>query len=426
LFGGQGLNILVVGSGAREHTLVWKLARSPKVNEIYAAPGNAGIGQTAINLDIKATDFPGLTKAVQEKRIDLIVVGPEDPLAMGIVDHFQKLGIPAFGPTQAAAQLEASKVFSKDLMQKYGIPCAKSVSFSDFTQAKEYTTKKRTPLWIKADGLAAGKGAVFAENPVKAVEILSSMMESKVFGVSGEKVVIEDVLVGREMSAFVITDGKSIIPIVPACDYKRVNDGDQGPNTGGMGSYGPPSFVTPELMKKVNAVVMEPVVRAMAKEGRTYKGVVFGGLMIDKGEINVIEFNSRFGDPECQVILPRLESDLMDIVMGVVDGNLNKVKAQWSQDACVGVAIASGGYPGKYQTGYPITGLDSLDKDILVFHAATKPSLERGQVLTNGGRVLTVVARGKTLKEAREKVYANVPRIHFEGCHYRTDIALIK
>ena len=418
------MKVLVVGSGARENTLVWKLAQSPKVNEIYAAPGNAGIGQTAINLDIKATAFPGLANAVREKRIDLIVVGPEDPLALGIVDYFQKLGIPTFGPTQAAAQLEASKVFSKDLMQRYGIPCAKSVSFSDFPKAKEYAIKKGTSLWIKADGLAAGKGAVFAEDTTKAVEILAAMMESKVFGASGEKVVIEDVLAGREMSAFIVTDGKTYTSTVPACDYKRINDGDQGPNTGGMGSYSPPVFLTPELMKKVNSIVMEPVVQAMEKEGRRYQGVIYGGLMIDNGEPSVIEFNSRFGDPECQVILPRLESDLMDIVLGAVNGNLNTVQPRWSQDACVGVAIASGGYPGKYQTGYPITGLDSLDKDILVFHAATKLSLDGKQILTSGGRVLTVVARGKTMKEARGKVYANVPRIHFEGCHYRKDIAL--
>lgn len=420
------MKILVVGSGAREHTLIWKLSRSPKVNEIYAAPGNAGIGQTAINLDIKATDFPGLAGAVREKHIDLIVVGPEDPLALGIVDYFQKLGIPTFGPTQAAAQLEASKVFSKDLMQRYGIPCAKSVSFNEFTKAKEYAVKKGTALWIKADGLAAGKGAVFAEDTAKAVEILSSMMESKVFGTSGEKVVIEDVLQGREMSAFIITDGKTSIPVVPACDYKRVNDGDQGPNTGGMGSYSPPVFLTMELLQKVDAVVMAPVVRAMAKESRTYQGVIYGGLMIDKGEPSVIEFNSRFGDPECQVILPRLESDLMDIILGTVNGNLNTVKPRWSEDACVGVAVASGGYPGKYQTGYPISGLDSIDKDIMVFHAATKLSPDGKQILTSGGRVLTVVARGGTLKEAREKVYANVSRIHFEGCHYRKDIALFR
>jgi phosphoribosylamine---glycine ligase len=419
------MKILVVGSGAREHTLVWKLAQSPKVNEIYAAPGNAGIGQTAIDLNIKATDFPGLTKAVQEKRIDLIVIGPEDPLALGIVDHFQKLGIPTFGPTQQAAQLEASKVFSKDLMQRYGIPCATSVSFSDFQQAKEYVTRKGGALWIKADGLAAGKGAVFAPDTRQATEILASMMQSKVFGASGEKVIIEDILVGREMSAFVITDGQSIIPVVPACDYKRINDGDRGPNTGGMGSYSPPVFLTPALMQKVSSFVMEPVVKAMQREDRTYQGVIYGGLMIDHGEPSVIEFNSRFGDPECQVILPRLQSDLMDIILGVVNKNLSTIEPTWNDHACVGVAIASGGYPEKYQTGYPITGLEDVDKDILVFHAATKNG-ENGQILTSGGRVLTVVARGKDIKEARGKVYDNVSRIRFEGCHYRKDIALFK
>jgi len=383
----------------------------------------AQIGQT---LDIKATDFPALAKAVKEKRIDLVVVGPEDPLAAGIVDYFQKLGVPVFGPDQKAAQLEASKVFSKALMQKYNIPCAKSASFSDFASAKDYVAKRSPPLWIKADGLAAGKGAVFAGTATEAIQVLASMMESRIFGASGEKVVIEDQLVGKEMSAFAISDGKTILPVVPACDYKRVNDGDQGPNTGGMGSYSPPTFLTAELEEKVRTVVMEPVVKAMEKEGRPYRGVVYGGLMIDKGQPSVIEFNSRFGDPECQVILPRLNSDLLDIVLGAVNGNLSTVRAEWSADACVGVAIASGGYPAKYQTGLPITGLDAVDKDIMVFHAATKPGPEQGQVLTNGGRVLTVVARGKTLKEAREKVYDNVPRIHFEGCHYRKDIALIQ
>ncbi len=417
------MKVLVVGSGAREHTLVWKLAQSPKVKEIYAAPGNAGIGQTAINLEIKATDFPGLTRAVREKRIDLIVVGPEDPLAQGIVDHFQKLGIPTFGPSRKAAQLEASKVFAKDLMQRYGIPCARSVSFSDFQQAKEYVAGKGGNLWIKADGLAAGKGAVFAADTRQAIEILSSMMESKIFGTSGETVVIEDVLRGREMSAFIITDGKSIVPVVPACDYKRVNDGDRGPNTGGMGSYSPPVFANPELMRKVNDVVMEPVVKAMQKEGRTYQGVIYGGLMIDNGNPSVIEFNSRFGDPECQVILPRLQSDLMEIILGTVNQNLDTVKPGWSDEACVGVAIASGGYPGKYDIGYPISGLGDVDRDIQVFHAATKKG-DGGQIVTSGGRVLTVVACGKTIEEARGKVYENVKRISFEGSHYRNDIAL--
>ena len=378
------------------------------------------------NLDIKATDFPGLAKAVKEKRMDLIVVGPEDPLAAGIVDHFLRLGVPIFGPTQKAAQIEASKVFSKELMQKYRIPCAKSASFSDFTSAKDYVEKKQPPLWIKADGLAAGKGAVFAGTIKDAIEILSSMMQSKTLGASGERVVIEDSLVGREMSAFAITDGKTVLPMAAACDHKRVYDGDQGPNTGGMGAYSPPSFLTPELEKKVNSRVMQPVIQAMDKEGRRYQGVLYGGLMIDKGEPSVIEFNARFGDPECQVILPRLDSDLLDIILGTVNGNLASVKARWSSDASIGVAIASGGYPGKYQTGLPITGLKDVDKDILVFHAGTKAGAKPGEVLTNGGRVLTVVANGKTLKEARERVYANVSRIRFEGCHYRKDIARVK
>ena len=301
------MKVLVVGSGAREHTLVWKLAQSKKVQEIYVAPGNAGTAAIGINLSIPVMDFEAMGKAVIEKRIDLVVVGPDDPLGAGIVDHFQKAGIPAFGPNRKAAQLESSKVFAKDLMQKYGIPCARSVSFSDFAAAREYVTTKRTPVWIKTDGLAAGKGAVFADTVPRAVEVLSSMMEARVFGASGDKVVVEDVLVGREMSAFIITDGRAIAPVVPACDYKRVFDGDRGPNTGGMGSYSPPSFVTPALEKRVMSVVMEPVVRAMEQEGRRYQGVIYGGLMINNGEPSVIEFNSRFGDPECQVILPRLQ-----------------------------------------------------------------------------------------------------------------------
>ncbi len=420
------LKVLVVGSGAREHTLVWKIAQSKRVSQVFAAPGNAGIGQTAVNLDVKANDLPGLEKAVRDNRIDLIVVGPEDPLAAGIVDYFQEHGVPIFGPTQKAAQLEASKVFSKELMQKYGIPCAKSVSFSDFDAAREYVIRKGGAVWVKADGLAAGKGAVFAPTPEEAVEVLASMMQSRVFGTAGTSVVVEDVLVGTEMSAFVITDGKAIVHVVPACDYKRVNDGDEGPNTGGMGCYSPPVFLTPALEERVTEVVMKPAVNAMRAEGRPYQGVIYGGLMIDRGQPSVIEFNSRFGDPECQVILPRLKSDLVDVLLAAVEGKLDSARPVWSDEACVGVAVASGGYPGKYRTGLKISGLGDVDKDILVFHAATKAGAEPGEVLTNGGRVLTVVARGKTLEEAREKVYANVSRIHFEGCHYRKDIALFK
>jgi phosphoribosylamine---glycine ligase len=375
-------------------------------------------------LDIKGTDFPALEKAVREKRIDLIVVGPEDPLAAGIVDHFQKSGIPIFGPTRKAARLESSKVFSKSLMQKHGIPCAASVSFNDFSKARDYVLEKGPPFWIKADGLAAGKGAVFAGTTAEAVEVLSSMMQSRVFGPSGENVVIEEQLIGREMSAFAITDGKSLVPLASACDHKRVFDGDKGPNTGGMGCYSPPVFLTPELEERVRRVVMQPVVDAMQDEGCPYQGVVFGGLMVNNGVPSVIEFNARFGDPECQVILPRLKSDLLELVLGVTNGDLPSARPSWTDEACVGVALASGGYPGKYQTGYPITGLGDVDRDIVVFHAATRKGPD-GQTLTNGGRVLTVVGRGKTLKEAKEKVYANVSRIHFEGCHYRRDIAQV-
>ena len=389
------------------------------------APGNAGTAQIAQNLALSTDDIEGLDTAVHEKGIRLVVVGPEVPLAEGIVDYFQALDIPIFGPTKQAAQIEASKVFAKELMQKYGIPCAKSVTFSDYNQAKDYVKQQKPPIVVKANGLAAGKGVVVADSIPQALEALANIMESKTLGAAGEKVIIEEYLPGKEMSSFAFTDGKTVIPMVSACDYKRIYDGDRGPNTGGMGSYSPPYFYTPELGKIVSETIMEPTVRAMAQEKRPYQGVLYGGLMITDKEPKVIEYNSRFGDPEAQVILPRLKTDLMDIMLAVVNGNLDKINVECSEDACVGVVIASAGYPGSYKTGLPITGLDNVDKDILVFHAATRLGTA-GQVLTNGGRVLTVVATGKTVAEAREKVYANISRIHFEGCQYRKDIALIK
>lgn len=417
---------MVVGGGAREHTLAWKLAQSPKVKEIYVAPGNAGTAKIAHNLNISPTDIESLAKVAQERRIELVVVGPEAPLADGIVDRFQSIGIPIFGPTKMATQIESSKVFAKELMQKYKIPCARSVSFSTYTQAKKYIQRQQPPLVVKADGLAAGKGVTVAESIPQALEALATIMEAKAFGAAGDRVVIEERLSGREMSAFAFTDGVTIVPMVAARDYKPVFDGDQGPNTGGMGSYSPPHFYKPVLAKKVMETIMEPAVKAMHKEKRRYKGVLYGGLMITTEGPKVLEFNARFGDPESQVTLPLLKTDLVDILLAVINGNLNQVNAEWSEDACVGVVMASAGYPGKYKTGFPITGLDSLDKDILVFHAGTKMGSEPGQVLTNGGRVLTVVAMGKTIAEAREKVYLNLPQIHFEGCHYRRDIAEIK
>jgi len=404
--------------------LVWKLAQSPKVKEIYAAPGNAGTAKIAQNLNISSTDIEGLAKMARENRIDLAVVGPEAPLAEGIVDHFIVRGIPVFGPTKRAAEIESSKVFAKELMQKYHIPCARSTSFSEYTKAKEYVQRQTPPIVIKADGLAAGKGVIVADSIPQALDALSNIMEAKAFGAAGDRVVIEQRLRGKEMSAFAFTDGRTVIPMASACDYKPVFDGDRGPNTGGMGSYSPPHFMTPALAKAVKETIMQPAVKAMAEEGRLYRGVLYGGLMITNDGPKVLEFNARFGDPEAQVTLPLLKTDLVDIMLAVIDNKLDQIDVQWSEDACVGVVMASAGYPGSYKMGFPITGLDDLDKDILVLHAGTK--LESGQVLTSGGRVLTVVAMGKTLAKAREKVYANIPQIHFDGCHYRKDIAQIK
>ena len=419
------LKILVVGGGAREHTLVWKLAQSPKVKEIFAAPGNAGTAQIAQNLDIKPADIDALAKAAQEKRIDLTVVGPEAPLAEGIADKFLIRGMQIFGATKQATEIESSKVFSKELMQKYNIPCAGSVSFSDYKKAKEYLQQQKAPIVVKADGLAAGKGVIVAESIPQAMAALSKIMEARAFGAAGDRVLIEEYLSGREMSVFAFSDGHTVVPMMAACDYKPAFDGNKGPNTGGMGSYSPPPFLTPALAETVREKIMEPTVKALYEEGRAYRGVLYGGLMISDSNPKVLEFNARFGDPEAQVTLPLLQTDLVDIMLAVNNNKLDQIKIEWSDDACVGVVMASGGYPGSYKTGFAISGLDNLDKDIVVFQAGTKLG-PNGQILTSGGRVLTVMARGKSLAEAREKVYANVPRIHFEGCHYRQDIALMK
>jgi phosphoribosylamine--glycine ligase len=382
------------------------------------------MAQIAQNLDIKPTDIDSLAKLAKEKKIDLTVVGPEAPLAEGIADQFLIRGMQIFGATQRATEIESSKVFAKELMQKYNIPCAQSVSFSEYTKAKEYIQRQKPPIVVKADGLAAGKGVILADSIPQALDALFYIMEAKAFGAAGDRVIIEQHLSGKEMSAFAFTDGHTVIPMVSACDYKPVFDGDRGPNTGGMGSYSPPPFLTPTLAKTVVETIMEPAVKAMHDEGRAYRGVLYGGLMITNNGPKVLEFNARFGDPEAQVTLPLLKTDLVDIMLAVINNKLDQIEVEWSNDACVGVVMASAGYPGNYKTGFPITGLDSLDKGILVFHAGTR--LESGQVLTSGGRVLTVVATGKTIAEARKKVYANIPRIHFDGCHYRQDIALIR
>lgn len=414
------LKVLVIGGGAREHTLAWKLGQSPNVEEIYIAPGNAGTGLIAKNLDIKPTELESLAQVAQERRIDLTVVGPEAPLATGIVDLFQARGIPVFGPSKEATRIESSKVFAQGLMQKYGIPCARSRSFSSFAEAKDYVKTQQIPIVVKADGLAAGKGSVVAGSTAEALAALSDIMEKRIFGEAGDQVLVEECLQGKEVSLLAFSDGKTVVPMVPACDYKRACDGDKGPNTGGMGSYSPPKFFGREMINRVRDTILEPTVRAMAKEGKPYKGVLYAGLMLTEEGPRALEFNARFGDPESQVMLPLLKSDLVEIMLAVLDERLDKTQIEWRDEACVGVVMASGGYPGSYKTGFPIRGLDKVEDDILVFHAGTRES--EGKIYTDGGRVLTVTATGGTIAEAGDRVYSNIRRIHFEGCHYRHDI----
>jgi phosphoribosylamine--glycine ligase len=393
------------------------------VKKVFAAPGNAGTAAIAENLNLRPTDLEGLGKAAKEKGIDLVVVGPEAPLAWSIVDYFDGLGIPIFGPTRAATQIESSKVFARGLMKKYGIPCTKGAIFSSYPEAREYLRKQHLPIVIKADGLAAGKGVIIASSLPEAEKALSDVMEARIFSSAGDRVIIDEYLSGQEVSLIAFTDGKTVSPMVPACDYKKIGDGEHGPNTGGMGSYSPPGFFSAQMTKKVTEDILLPTVKAMAKEGLPYKGVLYAGLMIVDGEPVVLEFNARFGDPETQVILPLLKTDLVDILMAVVQGNLDQAKIKWSSEACVGVVMSSAGYPGSYKTGFPIRGIDSVDKGVLIFHAGTKLGND-GIIYTDGGRVLTVVGMGQEMVEAREKVYRNIPNIYFEGCYYRKDIAL--
>ena len=393
------------------------------MEKVFAAPGNAGTAAIAENLDLLPTDIEGLGKAGKEKGIDLVVVGPEAPLASGIVDYFDNLGIPVFGPNKAATQIESSKAFARNLMEKYGIPYPKGAVFSSYFEARKYLEEQPLPVVIKADGLAAGKGVIIADSLTEAHKALSEIMETKIFGSAGDRVIIDEYLIGREVSLIAFTDGKTVSPMIPACDYKKIGGNDQGRNTGGMGSYSPPGFFSAGMTEKVTRNILVPAVQAMAEEGMLYKGVLYAGLMIVDGEPVVIEFNARFGDPETQVVLPLLKTDLVDILLAVVQGNLAQLKIEWSSEACVGVVMASGGYPGSYKTGFPIQGIDTVDKDVLVFHAGTKLGND-GIIYTDGGRVLTVAGMGKDIAEGREKVYRNIGSIQFEGRYYRKDIAL--
>ena len=415
------MNVLLIGSGAREHMIAWKLRQSPRLSDLFVAPGNPGTAELGTNLDLSDGDFGGIVRACREQRIDLVVVGNEDPLAAGIVDRLAVEGIAAFGPTQAAAQIEASKVFSKELMARHGIPTAPFEVFDDIGKARAYAETQEGPLVIKPEGLTKGKGVIVTSTREEAIDALEMVMVQREFGDSGERVVIEQRLFGREVSAHAFTDGRSVAHMPFACDHKPIFDGDQGPNTGGMGAYSPPGWLEEATAAHIRHEVTESVIAALADEGRPYRGVIYPGLMITDGGPNVIEFNSRLGDPEAQVLLPRLESDLLEVFLAVVNNRLHEIELRWSDEACVGVVVASGGYPGPYAAGLPIHGLADIDDDVLIFHAGTRRA-HGGVLVTGGGRVLTVVAKGATIEAARDRAYANVERIRFEGMHYRRDI----
>ena len=421
------MNVLVIGSGAREHAIAWKLAASPSVDALFVAPGNAGTATIATNVLTANTPSEQLVNWVQEHNIDLTIVGPEVPLAEGIVDRFQQIGLPIFGPTKAAARIEASKVYAKELMLRHAIPTANFKVFHSYQEGHTFLQGHTRPVVVKADGLASGKGAFVCQGKEEALAALYDCMEARIFGEAGERVVVEERLYGDEVSVFAFVDGEHISTLVAACDYKRLLDEGDGPNTGGMGSYTPPHFWEPGLAQRIREDIMQPVVKALAEEGAPYKGVLYAGLMITSDGPKVVEFNCRLGDPEAQVILPLLHTNLVDISLACIEGKLHLLPIQWAKDACVGVVMASGGYPGNYDRGISITGLDVLDERALVFHAGTKESYGAGErhVVTDGGRVLTMVGVGESLSQARELAYQNVERIHFQGAHYRQDIALL-
>jgi phosphoribosylamine---glycine ligase len=420
---GSVVNVLLIGSGAREHTLAWKLRQSPRLTDLFCAPGNPGMAEFGTNLPIADGDQDAIVRACRDHRIDLVVVGSEDPLAAGLVDRLAIEGVAAFGPSRAAAEIEWSKVFSKELMARHGIPTAPFAVFDNVADARAYVEGEDTSLVVKSEGLTKGKGVIVPDTREDALDALAAIMERHEFGASGDRVVIEERLSGREVSAHAFTDGRTVAHMPFSCDHKPIFDGNRGPNTGGMGAYSPADWLDSTTAAAIQSSVTETAVRAMADEGRPYRGVLYPGIMVtDRGPM-VIEFNSRFGDPETQVVLPRLQSDILDVLWAVVNNKLHEAELRWSDEACVGVVLASGGYPGPYETGLPIQGLDELDKDVLVFHAGTGRN-DKGALVTGGGRVLTVVASAQSMDEARAKVYRNVERIHFDGMHYRRDIGL--
>jgi phosphoribosylamine--glycine ligase len=417
------MKVLVVGQGAREHAICWRLAQNPTIDRLFATPGNAGMAEVATCEPIPATDLEGIADLAERLQADLTVVGPEAPLVDGLVDELEARGLWAFGPTRAAARIEGSKAWAKELCEKYGVPAPRSEVFTELGEAREYIRTLDPPFVIKADGLAAGKGVSIAEDEKVALAALEAALVDRVFGEAGRRVLVEEFLEGREVSALAITDGRIVVPLVLAQDYKRVGDGDTGPNTGGMGAYSPVPFVDEGTRDRIVTEVLERTVAGMAQEGIPYRGVLYAGIMLTKDGPRLLEFNCRFGDPETEAILPRLASDLGEILLATIEGNLSNYRIHWRPEACVTVVLASGGYPGHYTTGFPIDGLDEAGKleGVHIFHAGTVR--RNGRVSTAGGRVLAVSALGHELGDARERAYEACSLISFQGMQYRRDIA---
>ena len=418
------MKILVVGGGGREHTILWKLAQSPRKPKLYCAPGNGGISKIAQCVNIGATEIEKMVEFAKKEEMDLVVVAPDDPLAMGMVDALEAAGIRAFGPNRAAAIIEASKAFSKELMKKYGIPTADYATFSDAEEALKYVQTAEIPLVVKASGLALGKGVLICKTRQQAEDAVRQIMVDKAFGAAGETVVIEEFLEGPEISVLTFTDSHTILPMASAQDHKRARDNDEGLNTGGMGTFSPSKQYTPKVQEQVEREIIFPTLDALNAEGRPFKGVIFFGLMLTKKGPKLLEYNARFGDPEAQSVLFRMKNDLLEIFEAVIDERLQEIQLEFEEGAAVCVVMASGGYPEHYEKGKEITGLEDVSPEVMVFHAGTK--MENGKFYTSGGRVLGVVAKGEDIQAARKIAYENVEKIHFEGAQYRKDIGIKK
>ncbi len=418
------MKILLIGSGGREHALAWKIADSPLVKELYCAPGNPGIGEIATNVDIRDDDIDNIVTFAKDKLIDLVVIGPELPLFSGLVDKLNEVGIKAFGPKASAARLESDKAYAKELMKHYSIPTAESRTFTNFEDAKAYIASRDEPLVIKASGPAKGKGAIVCDDPADALIAAEKIMVDRIFGSAGDKLVVEEKLTGQEASILAFVDGRNIYILEPAQDHKPIGDGDKGPNTGGMGAYCPAPIVTDKIMEQVERQILVPIIDAVNREGTPFSGVLYAGLMLTTTGPKVLEFNTRFGDPETQPILMRLKSDIVEAMLATAEGKLDKITLKWDARPAVCVVLASGGYPDKYETGKVITGIDEARamSDIMIFHAGTKIN-EQGQLVTAGGRVLGVTALGKNIAEAKRRAYNAVEKIHFDGMYYRKDIS---